>query len=296
MHRTATTTPPVTQLAGLIKLMRPRQWIKNAFVLAPLIFSGEFVRLESVGASLRAMLLFCIASSLTYVFNDICDVERDRRHPVKSRTRPLASGKVPMSWAIALASVLLGVLIIGSLAAPACSLVIAAYLLLNIAYSVVLKHQPVVDIFTIAIGFVLRVVAGAVALHVPVSSWMFITTLCLALYLASIKRRQELGSNGTGGRKVLDAYSISLIDRYAGLSAMGALLFYSLYVLSARPALAATVPLVLFGLFRYWFLVESQNDGESPTEALLGDWQLLATVAVWTVACLWALWPRVGLP
>ncbi|GGD41425.1 decaprenyl-phosphate phosphoribosyltransferase [Pseudoxanthomonas indica] len=276
--------------------MRPRQWIKNAFVLAPLIFSGEFVRLESVGASLRAMLLFCIASSLTYVFNDICDVERDRRHPVKSRTRPLASGKVPMSWAIALASVLLGVLIIGSLAAPACSLVIAAYLLLNIAYSVVLKHQPVVDIFTIAIGFVLRVVAGAVALHVPVSSWMFITTLCLALYLASIKRRQELGSNGTGGRKVLDAYSISLIDRYAGLSAMGALLFYSLYVLSARPALAATVPLVLFGLFRYWFLVESQNDGESPTEALLGDWQLLATVAVWTVACLWALWPRVGLP
>lgn len=276
--------------------MRPRQWIKNAFVLAPLIFSGEFVRLESVGASLRAMLLFCIASSLTYVFNDICDVERDRRHPVKSRTRPLASGVVAMPWAIALASVLLGILIIGGLAAPACSLVIAAYLLLNIAYSMALKHQPVIDIFTIAIGFVLRVIAGAVALHVPVSSWMFITTLCLALYLASIKRRQELGSSGTSGRKVLDAYSVSLIDRYAGMSAMGALLFYSLYVLSAKPALAATVPLVLFGLFRYWFLVESQDDGESPTEALLGDWQLLATVAVWTVACLWALWPRVGLP
>ena len=276
--------------------MRPRQWIKNAFVLAPLIFSGEFVRLESVGASLRAMLLFCIASSLTYVFNDICDVERDRRHPVKSRTRPLASGVVAMPWAIALASVLLGILIIGGLAAPACSLVIAAYLLLNIAYSMALKHQPVIDIFTIAIGFVLRVIAGAVALNVPVSSWMFITTLCLALYLASIKRRQELGSSGAGGRKVLDAYSVSLIDRYAGMSAMGALLFYSLYVLSAKPALAATVPLVLFGLFRYWFLVESQDDGESPTEALLGDWQLLATVAVWTVACLWALWPRVGLP
>lgn len=276
--------------------MRPRQWIKNAFVLAPLIFSGEFVHLASVGASLRAMLLFCIASSLTYVFNDICDVERDRRHPVKSRTRPLASGMVPMPWAIALASVLLGILILGSLAAPACSLVIAAYLLLNIAYSMALKHQPVIDIFTIAIGFVLRVIAGAVALNVPVSSWMFITTLCLALYLASIKRRQELGSSGAGGRKVLDAYSVSLIDRYAGMSAMGALLFYSLYVLSAKPALAATVPLVLFGLFRYWFLVESQDDGESPTETLLGDWQLLATVAVWTVACLWALWPRVGLP
>jgi len=158
-----------------------------------------------------------------------------------------------------------------------------------------LEAPPVVDIFTIAIGFVLRVIAGAVALQVPVSSWMFITTLCLALYLASIKRRQELGRSGTAARKVLSAYSLSLADRYAEMSAMGALLFYSLYVLSAKPVLAATVPLVLFGLFRYWFLVESQEEGESPTDALLGDWQLLLTIALWAAGCLWALWPKAPL-
>lgn len=238
------------------------------------------------------MLLFCVASSLIYVFNDIGDIERDRRHPVKSRTRPIAAGVVSLPLALVLASVLVCVLILGSFAAPACALVILAYLLLNVAYTLALKHQPVVDIFTIAIGFVLRVIAGAVALQVPVSSWMFITTLCLALYLASIKRRQELGRSGTVGRKVLSAYSLSLADRYAEMSAMGALLFYSLYVLSAKPVLAATVPLVLFGLFRYWFLVESQEEGESPTDALLGDWQLLLTIVLWTAGCLWALWPQ----
>lgn len=292
MHRTATATTPVTQLVGLIKLMRIKQWIKNAFVLAPLIFSGEFVNPSSIGKAVVAMLLFCVASSLTYIFNDICDIERDRRHPVKSRTRPLAAGMVSMPQALVLASLLLAMLVIGSTFAPTCVLVISGYLLLNVAYTVALKHQPVIDIFIIAIGFVLRVIAGAVVLNVPVSSWMFITTLCLALYLASIKRRQELGRSGAVGRQVLSAYSVSLTDRYAEMSAMGALLFYSLYVLSAKPALIGTVPVVLFGLFRYWFLVESQDDGESPTDALLGDWQLLVTIAVWVLACLWALWPR----
>lgn len=272
--------------------MRPKQWIKNAFVLAPLVFSGEFVHVASIGKAMATMLLFCVASSLTYVFNDVCDVERDRLHPVKSRTRPLAAGNVPLSWALVLAAVLIVILIAGSIAMPACSMVIGAYLLLNVAYSLRLKHQPVIDIFTIATGFVLRVIAGAVALQVPVSSWMFITTLCLALYLAAIKRRQELGRSGAAGRQVLNAYSLPLADRYAEMSAMGALLFYSLYVLSAKPVLVATVPLVLFGLFRYWFLVESQDDGESPTEALLGDWQLLVTIALWVVGCLWALWPQ----
>ena len=121
---------------------------------------------------------------------------------------------------------------------------------------------------------------------------MFVTTLCLALYLAAIKRRQELGQHGTEGREVLDKYSVSLIDRYAEMSATGALVFYSLFVMSAKPQLVITVPLVLFGLFRYWYVVEALNSGESPTDALMTDWQLLLAVALWIALCTWSCWPR----
>lgn len=278
-------------MAGLIKLMRPRQWIKNAFVLAPLLFSGAFADPASVGQALLAMLLFCVASSATYTVNDLKDIERDRRHPTKSRKRPLAAGTVTVPAALALLVVLYGVLVWGWFVQPGVILVILAYVVLNLAYSFVLKHQPVLDIFTIAIGFVLRVYAGAQALAVPVSSWMFVTTLCLALYLASVKRRQELSQSGAEGREVLERYTVALVNRYAEMSATGALLFYSMFVMSTRPELVITVPVVLFGLFRYWYVVEKLDGGESPTDALLSDWPLIATVLAWTGACLWALWP-----
>lgn len=284
------THSPFTQILGLIRLMRPKQWVKNGFVLAPLIFSGAFSDAAAVKQSLLAALLFCVASSATYIFNDLHDIERDRRHPKKSRTRPLAAGIVSPPAAFTLLAVLGAVLLWGWFLAPKVILVISAYLALNLAYTFVLKHQPVVDIFTIAIGFVLRVYAGARALNVPVSSWMFITTLCLALYLAAIKRRQELSQSGTEGRKVLEKYSVSLVDRYAEMAATGALLFYSMFVMSAKPELVITVPLVLFGLFRYWFVVEALDGGESPTDALLADWQLLLTVVFWVMTCGWALW------
>ena len=140
----------------------------------------------------------------------------------------------------------------------------------------------------------LRVYAGAMALAVPVSAWMFVTTLSLALYLAAVKRRQELSQSGTQGRKVLEKYSVSLVDRYAEISATSSLIFYSMFVMSAKPQLVFTVPLVLFGLFRYWYVVEELDGGESPTDALLADWQLLLTVALWVAACVWALWPMQG--
>jgi 4-hydroxybenzoate polyprenyltransferase len=278
-------------MSGLVTLMRPKQWIKNGFVAAPLIFSGEFLNADAVRRTIIAMVLFCIASSATYIINDIHDIERDRRHPKKSKTRPLASGIVSISAALTLLTVLYGFLIGSWFAAPQVILVIAAYLGLNLAYTFVLKHQPVVDIFVIAIGFVLRVYAGAMALMVPVSSWMFVTTLCLALYLAAVKRRQELSQSGSDGRKVLERYSVSLVDRYAEMSATGALIFYSMFVMSAKPQLVISVPLVLFGLFRYWFVVEELEGGESPTDALLADWQLLLTVVLWVGVCGWALWP-----
>ncbi len=129
------------------------------------------------------------------------------------------------------------------------------------------------------------------ALSVPVSSWMFVTTLCLALYLAAVKRRQELAQSGKEGRKVLEHYTVTLVDRYAEMAATGALLFYSLFVMTARPEMVITIPFVLYGLFRYWFVVESLDGGESPTDALLSDWQLSLTVVIWVGVCAWALWP-----
>lgn len=275
---------------GLLRLMRPKQWVKNVFCLAPLVFSGLFLDLEAIKGALLAFALFCVASSATYVVNDLRDIEQDRLHPKKSITRPLAAGEVSVSAALVLLAVLYALLIWGWWLAPKVIMVIAVYLVLNIAYSFVLKHQPVLDIFTIALGFVIRVYAGAMALSVPVSSWMFITTLCLALYLAAIKRRQELHQRGNQSRKVLQKYSIALVDRYAEMSAMGALMFYSMFVMSSRPELVITIPLVLFGLFRYWFVVESLEGGESPTDVLFADWQLLGTVLLWVGVCVWTLW------
>ena len=279
-------------LPPLLRLIRPKQWIKNGFVLAPLIFSGQFLNHEALLNAVAAFFLFCLASSAAYVVNDIQDMEKDRKHPVKSRSRPLASGEVRVQGALLMLLFLYGILAAGLFLYPRITGVLLGYLALNFAYSRFLKHEPVIDIFTIAIGFVLRVYAGAMALEVPVSSWMFITTLCLALYLAAIKRRQEIELSGPEGRKVLEKYSGPLVERYAEMAATGALIFYSLFVMASRPELVITIPLVLYGLFRYWYVVESQDGGESPTDALLSDWQLLMTVVAWVVFCAYALWPQ----
>jgi 4-hydroxybenzoate polyprenyltransferase len=275
---------------ALVRLLRPKQWIKNGFVFAPLVFAGVFLDPAAVQRSLFAFLLFCAGSSAAYIVNDLHDVEHDRRHPKKSRSRPLAAGTVTPVAACVMLGVLYGVLAAAWFAAAGVVQVIAAYVVLNLAYTFVLKHQPVIDIFVVAIGFVLRVFAGGVALGIPVSSWMFITTLCLALYLAAIKRRQEL-KQGAESRKVLETYSVALVERYAEIAATGALVFYSMFVVASRPQLVVTIPLVLFGLFRYWYVVEAQGEGESPSDALLADWQLLATVVLWVGVCAWQLWP-----
>lgn len=276
---------------GLLKLTRPKQWVKNGFVLAPLIFTGSFLDPQAISRALIALILFCIGSSAAYIVNDLQDIERDRQHPKKSRTRPLAAGHVTPSQALLLLAVLYSLLILGWFIEPRVIYVIAGYLTLNLSYSFFLKHQPVLDIFTIAIGFVTRVWAGAIALSVPISGWMFVTTLCLALYLAAVKRGQELNLSGTEGREVLKKYTKPLIDRYAEMSATCALIFYSMFVMSSRPELVVTVPVVLFGLFRYWYLVDALDAGESPTDALLGDAPLFGTVIVWVGMCVWALWP-----
>ncbi len=279
-----------TMLAvGLLKLARPKQWIKNAFVLAPLVFAREFTDPGSVAIALTAFVLFCVASSAGYILNDIHDIERDRSHPSKRHSRPLAAGTVSMPPAIALLIACYGVLLVGLFWSPATMLAILLYVVLNVAYTYVLNHQPVLDLFCIAVGFVLRVYAGALALAVPLSSWMAITTLCLALYLAAIKRRQELANSGTESREVLRMYSVELIDRYAEMSATGALIFYGLFVMSANARLVWTIPLVIFGLYRYWYVVERLDGGESPTDAVLTDLPLAIAILIWIGVCMVAL-------
>ena len=281
--------PRISTFLALARLMRPRQWVKNGFVLAPLLFTGQFTQAGSVAQALLAALLFCPAASPVYVVNDWRDVERDRRHPVKRHKRPMASGAVTPRMALVLLLTLYALLAAGAWLQPKVMVVIGLYLLLNLAYSFGLKHQPVIDIFIVASGFVLRAIAGAVALDVQMSSWMFVTTLCLALYMAAIKRRQELARSGDKGRQELQRYSLPLIERYAETSATGALVFYSLFVMSAHPGLIVTIPLVLFGLFRYWYVVEIHEGGESPTDVLLSDWQLMAAVLAWLLLCAWRL-------
>lgn len=281
-------------MPALLKLMRPTQWVKNGFVLAPLVFTGLFFDVQSVVSALLAALLFCLASSAVYIVNDYRDIESDRAHPTKSKSRPLASGEVTPAQALALLGVIVVLLAGGYLLQPAVMSAIATYIVINICYTFYLKDQPVIDLFVIAIGFVLRVYAGALALSVAVSSWMFVTTFCLALYLAAIKRRQELVHGGKEGRKVLQYYTVSLVDRYAQMSATAALLFYALFVMTTRPELTITIPVVMYGFFRYWYLVEIQGGGESPTDALLTDVPILSTVVVWVALSAWALWPGLG--
>lgn len=267
-------------------ILRPRQWIKNLFVFAPLIFSGNWLIRSALINSLSAFVFFCIVSSFIYIINDIHDINRDKLHPIKSKQRPLANGSIRANEAYFLATMLLLFFFFSVLLGLKFFFILIFYILLNILYTFKLKNEPVLDIFSIAISFVLRVISGSYAINLPVSSWMCITTLCLALYLASIKRRQELLNIGSKGRVVLNNYSLILIERYAEVSATGALVFYSIFCISFQERLAFTVPIVLFGLFRYWYIVEALSKGESPTDVIFEDKPLLIILFLWVLCCL----------
>jgi 4-hydroxybenzoate polyprenyltransferase len=279
----------MSTLLPALRLLRPKQWVKNTFVFAPLLFSGLITDSEAIKLAFSIFVIFCLASSATYVLNDFKDIENDKKHPIKSKSRPLATGEVSKNLALLIMASLYILIAITFLFWINIAIVVTGYLLLNVAYTFYLKHQPVLDIFTIATGFVLRVFAGAVAIDVPLSSWMFITTLSLALYLASIKRRQELTKSGDSARSVLQYYSVNLVEKYAEMAATCAILFYSLFIISDKPNMVYTIPFVLFGLFRYWFIVETKDSGESPTDALFLDRILQLTILGWIVACLYSI-------
>ncbi len=276
---------------ALIRSMRPVQWLKNGFVLSPIIFSGRIAEPDAWVRSLLAVVAFCAASSATYLLNDVLDREADRAHPTK-RTRPIAAGEVTAGAALAAAVVLaalaaaLAVALGGWFAA-----VLAAYLGLTALYSVVLKEAVFVDVLVVAVGFVLRVVGGAVAIDVPVSRWLLLCAYLLALYLALGKRRAELallGEEAGNHRVVLGHYTLPMVDQAISVVLGATVLAYALYTVAPDTVakvgsewLMATVPVVLYGLFRYLYLLHQHELGGSPTRVLITDRPLLVCVVVW---------------
>lgn len=271
--------------------MRPSNWIKNGFLFAPLIFARQFTDASSVIAVLQAFTGFCFLASAVYVLNDIVDIERDRSHPQK-RFRPLASGEVQRNAAVWL-GLLLTVVGLGMCFALSASVGMAAstYLLLNIAYSFFLKHVVLVDLFAVAANYVIRVAAGALAINAPMTSWLLIASTLLALFLVLGKRRHELvllGEDAHHHRKILEEYSPYLLDQLIGIVTASTVIFYSLYTFDVSVAenlgtthLPFTIPFVMYGIFRYLYLIHQKEKGGNPTETLLADRPLLVDVVLW---------------
>ncbi len=281
-------------LLSVLSLLRPLEWSKGVFVLFPALFYDVPLVIQDSalwGAVLASFVLFCLVASSVYVFNDLFDIERDRKHPTKKHTRPLASGAVskPLAWGVfvVLSS---ACFLFSFLLVPTAFPFLLAYWLLMLAYSMKLKHWAIVDLFVIALGFCLRVEAGSFALGAPASLWMLATTLCLSLFLAASKRRQETLNNKARARRVLSVYSVPLIERYMTVAAVCTLMFYSFFATDIRPRLGYTIPFVLFGFFRYLLLVDRTSDKDSPTDLLFSDKPLLACIFVWALLSMVLLW------
>ncbi|MBV8714485.1 MAG: decaprenyl-phosphate phosphoribosyltransferase [Chloroflexi bacterium] len=283
---------PSLSARALLVALRPRQWPKNGLVFIALAFTLNLQDKSLLLRSLAAFVCFCALSSAGYLLNDVMDIEADRAHPTK-RLRPIAAGQVPVTVAFWLGVVLVIVGLGGTFAIGfLLGLLALAYALLTAVYSMTLKHIVLLDIFGIAGGFVLRAAAGAVAIDVPISPWLYIATLLGALLIALGKRRTELETLGVeaavGHRRNLEAYSIEFIDQLILVISSAALMTYALYTFSAENlprshSMMLTIPVVMYGLFRYLFLVREGDIGGAPEELLFRDRPLLIAVVVWAV-------------
>jgi len=289
----------LSQLRYLFRAMRPRQWTKNGIVFLAFVFSvGQQYHLSETStwlpkvlASLAAFACFAAVSSADYLVNDIRDIESDRAHPTKRR-RPIAAGLLPVNTAWTAAVVLS---LIGNAGAFALNwrvgMIILAYTVLMVAYSYKLKHVVLIDLFVIAAGFVLRAMAGALAIDVPISPWLYVVTALGALFLGINKRRAELELLADGAanhRKILDEYTTDLLDQMASTVTAAVLMAYGLYTFTAEGlpknhSMMLTIPFVLYGIFRYLYLVHTKNEGGSPEEVLLRDVPIMLTVVGWIV-------------
>jgi 4-hydroxybenzoate polyprenyltransferase len=276
---------------ALIRSLRPEQWLKNGFVLAPLVFSGLLDNPTAWTRGMLAVLAFCAASSAVYLINDVLDRAADARHPVK-KTRPIAAGDISVGTALFTAFALVAIAMAIAFALGGWfPVVLGTYVVLVLLYSVVLKRVVFIDVLVLATGFVLRVVGGAVAIGVPISRWLLLCAYLLALYLALGKRRSELALLGDGAethREVLGHYTLGLVDQAISVVLGATVLAYTLYTVApdtvakvGSEALMVTVPIVLYGLFRYLYLLHRHELGSSPTRVLVTDRPLLITVVVW---------------
>ncbi len=287
-------------MRDLIALLRPAQWAKNAFVLAPLVFARRFFDAGDLADASLAFVSFCLASSASYTFNDIIDRDRDRSHPLKAN-RPLAAGRVSGAVAAALAGALVAAALVSGWPLGSEFLaILAAFLVLHALYSAALKSLVVVDVMAIAGAFVLRAAGGVVAVEARMSPWLFVCTFLLALFLALGKRRHEavlLGADAGGHREVLGRYSVRLLDLLIVVVSVATVVVYALYTVAPEvesklgtERLYLTVPFVVFGVFRYLFLVYGRDQGGNPTEVLLADIPLQAGIGLWIGTVFWLLY------
>ena len=280
-------------VVAVLASLRPRQWVKNLFVFAGVIFSHRLFSVDA-GRALAAFAIFCALSGVIYLLNDVADRERDRAHP-KKRFRPVASGALPVPAAIASAAVI-AVLALAAATALGGPFVLTAlaYVGLLITYSVALKHIVIVDVLTVASGFVLRAVAGAVAVDVDISGWLLICTILIALFLALGKRRHEyltLDAEAARHRPILAEYSAALLDQMIAVVTASTVTAYALYTMSPETVakfdtrlLPATLPFVLYGIFRYLYLLYRRQLGGNPSELFLNDRALIVNTVLWIVA------------
>lgn len=284
--------------------LRPEQWTKNLIVFAALIFGQRLFDPAAVGRSLAAFFIFCALSGVVYLLNDVSDREADRLHPLK-RLRPIAAGEVTPALALAAAAILATLALAGAFwLRPAFGWIAVAYIGLFAAYSRVLKHLVILDVLTIAIGFVLRAAAGAAAIGVPMSQWLLVCTILLALFLGLSKRRHELtllASAATGHRKILEEYNPYLLDQMIGVVTASTLVAYIIYCTSPETTekfhttnLVLTTPFPIYGIFRYLYLVHQKGVG-SPSEVLLSDRPLVACIVLWGLAVIAIIYRPFGL-
>lgn len=286
-------------LRALIKSMRPKQWVKNGIIFTALVFDQQLLQLDPLLRTITGFALLCLGASAVYLMNDLVDLEQDRAHPIK-RNRPIASGKLPLPVARFAAVAFFVVSLAGSyLLERNFGFVLTAYLGLNLLYSFYLKHIALIDVLVLASFFVLRVEAGVTLITVQrFSPWMYVCITLLALFMGLGKRRAEmvlLAEKANSHRRVLDGYTISFIDQLLSIVSSTTIVAYSLYTFSAsnlpeNHTMMLTIPFVIYGIFRYLFLIHVRGEGGAPEELLLEDWPLLGTVALWALSVVFVLY------
>ena len=280
-------------LLPYIRLIRPHHWIKNGFVLAPLIFAGKLLDLSSLVLGLLAFASFCLVSSGVYAFNDVFDRKHDQNHPTK-KNRPVASGEVSVTQAVVLGACLIVTGILGGAAIGKVFLLWEVfYLLLQLGYNMVFRAIVLLDILVVAMGFVIRAVAGSEAISVVISPWLILCSLLIALFLGFAKRRQEIVLMGEAAgehRSILSHYSVPLLDQLIGIVTASTIVSYAIYTLTPEVTerlgsryMVLTLPFVIYGIFRYLYLMHVHAKGGNPTKDLLADLPLLLSVMLWTL-------------